>query len=52
MLDRYAHLSPAHIWKAVENLTRFGTGSKTGSGQIQGDRDQPEYLKENGEPLE
>jgi len=23
MLDRYAHLSPAHCWQAVEGLTKF-----------------------------
>jgi len=23
MLDRYAHLSPAHLWKAVEGLTQI-----------------------------
>jgi hypothetical protein len=22
MLDRYAHLSPAHLWNAVESLTQ------------------------------
>lgn len=31
MLDRYAHLSPAHLWQAVEGLAPVGTGSKTGS---------------------
>jgi len=25
MLSRYAHLSPAHLWKAVEGLTGVGT---------------------------
>jgi len=29
MLARYAHLSPAHLWKAVEGLTRFGTVTET-----------------------
>jgi len=24
MLDRYAHLSPAHLWQAVEGLTQLG----------------------------
>ena len=33
MLDRYAHLSPAHLWQAVEGLTHVGTGSKTGSNE-------------------
>ncbi|MEO7863786.1 MAG: site-specific integrase [Nitrospirales bacterium] len=31
MLSRYAHLSPAHLWKAVEGLAKQQTGSKTGS---------------------
>lgn len=31
MLDRYAHLSPAHLWQAIEGLAHTGTGSKTGS---------------------
>jgi integrase len=31
MLSRYAHLSPSHLWKAVEGLAGNGTGSKTGS---------------------
>jgi integrase len=31
MLSRYAHLSPSHLWKAVEGLADNGTGSKTGS---------------------
>jgi len=29
MLSRYAHLSPAHLWQAVEGLTRMGTATKT-----------------------
>src|SRR5262249_43082598 len=29
MLDRYAHLSPAHLWQAVEALTHVGTVTKT-----------------------
>jgi len=33
MLKRYAHIAPAHLWKAVEGLTQDGTGSKTGSDQ-------------------
>ena len=31
MLKRYVHLSPSSVWQAVEGLTQFGTGSKTGS---------------------
>lgn len=30
MLSRYAHLSPAHLWRAVEGLAQNETGSKTG----------------------
>lgn len=33
MLDRYAHLSPAHLWQAVEGLTSVGTVTKTVTGQ-------------------
>src|SRR5207249_12070823 len=29
MLARYAHLSPAHLYTAVEGLTRIGTVTKT-----------------------
>ena len=29
MLSRYAHLSPTHLWKAVEGLTQIGTVTKT-----------------------
>jgi integrase len=29
MLSRYAHLSPAHLWQAVEGLTQIGTVTKT-----------------------
>ena len=29
MLTRYAHLSPAHLWEAVEGLTKEGTVTKT-----------------------
>ncbi len=31
MLSRYAHLSPTHLWRAVEGLTKIGTGTKTGT---------------------
>ena len=29
MLGRYAHLSPAHLYHAVEGLTKVGTVTKT-----------------------
>jgi len=28
MLSRYAHLSPTHLWQAVEGLTQMGTVTK------------------------
>ena len=31
MLKRYAHITPTHLWQAVEGLTQTGTGSKTGT---------------------
>ncbi len=35
MLDRYAHLSPAHLWQAIEDLALVGTGSEGNStGQV------------------
>ena len=35
MLDRYAHLSPAHLWQAIEGLALVGTGSEGNStGQV------------------
>src|SRR5262249_45889420 len=39
MFDRYAHLSPAHLWQAIEGLAQRGIGSKTGSKpEMPGDR--------------
>jgi hypothetical protein len=35
MLSRYAHLSLAHLWKAVEGLAKQQTGSKTWSEAVQ-----------------
>ncbi len=40
MLSRYAHLSPTHLWKAVEGLAQIGTGSETGSAQQEGEREK------------
>ena len=34
MLSRYAHLSPAHLWKAVVGLPKQQVGSKTESEAI------------------
>jgi integrase len=39
MLDRYAHLSPAHLWQAVEGLTQIGTVTKTVTGPENGQSD-------------
>ena len=33
MVLRYAHLSPTHLWQAVEGLVQNGTGTKTGTSQ-------------------
>ena len=45
MLSRYAHLSPAHLWHAVEGLTRPGTVTKTVTNEHKGD-DVDKVLKE------
>lgn len=41
MLRRYAHLSPSNVWQAVEGLTKFATGSKTGSEGISREPSSP-----------
>jgi len=45
MLDRYAHLSPAHLWQAIEGLAQARIGSKTGS-------DKTPLLEGNAKPIE
>ena len=42
ILSRYAHLSPTHLWKAVEGLTQVGTVTK----EIAKDEDAQKLLKE------
>ena len=31
MLERYAHLSPAYLWQAIEALAQSGNGTKSGT---------------------
>ncbi len=50
MLGRYAHLSPTHLWNAVEQLSKLATGSKTGSGRQQDEADPTQGLGKIGEP--
>lgn len=46
MLSRYAHLSPTHLWQAVEGLTKFHTGVKTGSeGQVTDKTGEPPGIR-------
>ena len=45
MLSRYAHLSPTHLWKAVEGLTKLGTVTKTVTEEITPDEDAQKLLK-------
>ena len=56
MLSRYAHLSPTHIWSAVEGLTAFqgqisgGTVTKTVTGQKEGEGEETQPIEISGEP--
>ena len=45
MLARYAHLSPAHLWKAVEGLTQVGTVTQTVTDEITPDEETQKLLK-------
>jgi len=45
MLSRYAHLSPTHLWKAVEGLTQVGTVPKTVTDEMTPDEDTQKLLK-------
>lgn len=45
MVLRYAHLSPTHLWQAVEGLTKVSTGTKTGT-------DQKAVKEEATQPIE
>src|SRR5262249_40900181 len=44
MLDRYAHLSPAHLWKAVEGLANRHVEEKTASEETLSDASQTHVL--------
>jgi integrase len=46
MLSRYAHLSPAYLWKAVEGLTRAGTVTKTVTDELITDEETQKLLKD------
>ncbi len=46
MLSRYAHLSPTHLWKAVEGLTQAGTVTKTVTEETTTDDDTQKLLKD------
>jgi integrase len=48
MLDRYAHLSPAHLWQAIEGLVPTRTGSKTGSEQECSGQELTEVAEKTG----
>lgn len=48
MLDRYAHLSPAHLWQAIEGLAQVRTGSKTGSESEMAKRKDTEPVEKVG----
>ena len=45
MLSRYAHRSPAHLWKTVEGLTQVGTVTKTVTEETITDEDMQRVLK-------
>ena len=46
MLGRYAHLSPAHLYQAVEGLTRIGTVTKTVTRETEDSEEAQKLLKE------
>jgi len=46
MLGRYAHLSPTHLWKAVEGLTEVGTVTKTVTEELAADEETQKLLKD------
>lgn len=48
MLDRYAHLSPAHLWQAVEGLTQVGTVTETVTDQNDPQVGIPQALEKVG----
>ncbi len=50
MLSRYAHLSPTHLWNAVERLGQMGTGTKTGTTRGEEKSEAVQPLEKSGEP--
>jgi len=46
MLSRYAHLSPTHLYQAVENLTRIGTVTKTVTANVTKEREAHKLLED------
>ena len=50
MLSRYAHLSPTHLWNAVEGLTQVGTVNKTGTGEGSEKAESMQVIEKIGEP--
>ena len=44
-LTRYAHLSPTHLWKAVEGLTQLGTVTKTVTEEMTADEETQKLLR-------
>ncbi len=51
MLSRYAHLSPSHLWQAVEGLTQSRNRDQNRDRETDGDREETaKLLKDNGEP--
>ena len=50
MLNRYAHLSPTHLYQAVEDLTRFTTVTKTVTNEIPKEHEAHKSLGRSGEP--
>ena len=45
MLSRYAHLSPTHLWQAVEGLTQLGTVTKTVTTSGENENKRDKYLE-------
>ena len=45
MLSRYAHLSPTHLYQAVEGLTRSRTATKTATSQEQESEHEDKLLE-------
>jgi hypothetical protein len=46
MLRRYVHLSPTHLWKAVEGLTQVGTVTKAVTEEWAGNEETRKLLKD------